>query len=182
MELEILKDVSAESFGIFGIETSSLEALISSANTAQLEVEGNRITGTARGTSEGDFLFLAIPYEKGFSAAVNGVKVEAVDTLGGFLAIPLQEGENHISVVYWPRGIRAGLILSAVSLIAFAGVALKKRWRSHVPEGHGRSLGMKETAPARHELAERFMGAAFILIFIGVAAIIYVMPMVIFLL
>ncbi len=182
VELEILKDVSAESFGIFGIETSSLEALIPSANTAKLEVEGNRITGTARGTSEGDFLFLAIPYEKGFSAAVNGVKVEAVDTLGGFLAIPLQEGENHISVVYWPRGIRAGLILSAVSLIAFAGVALKKRWRSHVPEGHGRSLGMKETAPARHELAERFMGAAFILIFIGVAAIIYVMPMVIFLL
>ena len=115
---------------------------------------------------------------------MNGVEVEAMDTLGGFLAIPLQEGENQISVLYWPRGIRAGLVLSAVSLVAFAGFRLKKfvSPTAVVPTEHQRVPRRKKKVPVRREFAEKFMGVAFILIFIGVAAIIYVMPMVIFLL
>ena len=58
-----------------------------------------------------------MPYEDGWSATVNGeeVPVEKVDT--GFMAVPVEAGENDIVFTYETPGLRAGLWISLGGVI-----------------------------------------------------------------
>ncbi|MBQ9902016.1 MAG: YfhO family protein [Clostridia bacterium] len=66
----------------------------------------------------GNMLFTSIPYEKGWSASVNGTPTDIVPIGGGLIGIPLTEGHNSVELRYSVRGLSAGIVLSLVSLIA----------------------------------------------------------------
>ena len=72
---------------------------------------------TATVTREKDALvFFSIPYDKGWSATVNGepVRVEKVNV--GFMAVPVTAGESEIVFTYETPGLKTGLIVSASAL------------------------------------------------------------------
>ena len=83
------------------------------------DYSNGHIKGTLSSSEPGKVLFLTIPYDKGWSAIVNGRPSEIVPVLGNsFMAIPLQgEGSFEISLDYTTPGLRTGIILMSVGVI-----------------------------------------------------------------
>ncbi|MBQ6878190.1 MAG: YfhO family protein [Oscillospiraceae bacterium] len=67
--------------------------------------------------SDDNLVFFSIPYEKGWTAYVNGKEtvIEKVDV--GFMAVFAGRGLNEIVFVYETPGLKAGAVISAVSAI-----------------------------------------------------------------
>lgn len=80
-----------------------------------VEWERNELTGTLA-VKDQDLLYLAIPYDEGWQAEVNGEEVKVREVLGGFLGVPLQAGTNRLRVRYIPAGFPLGLALSSLAL------------------------------------------------------------------
>ena len=74
-------------------------------------------TSGFRAVSDNDkenLVFFSVPYDKGFTATVDGkeVPIEKVD--GGLMAIPVPAGEHSIEFTYYPAGLNICLIISAI--------------------------------------------------------------------
>lgn len=71
-----------------------------------------------------NLVFFSIPWDKGFTAYVDGVEtpIEKVDY--GFMAILVPEGEHSIRFVWKPYGIEAGIAASIAGILLAAGVAV----------------------------------------------------------
>jgi uncharacterized membrane protein YfhO len=80
-----------------------------------------------------NLVFFSVPYDKGWSATVNGkpAAVENVDS--GFMAVEGKAGENTIDFTYRPQGLKTGVIVTALSvlvlLLYLLTTALLKRKR-----------------------------------------------------
>ena len=74
--------------------------------------------------SRDNLVFFSIPWDKGFTAYVDGVEtpIEKVDY--GFMAILVPEGEHSIRFVWKPYGIEAGIAASIAGILLAAGAAV----------------------------------------------------------
>ncbi len=128
------KNVSVRSFGVFGVSLSELDKSLAKLNLADIKVEKTGIYGSATALKDGSYLFLPIPFDKGFSAWVNGSRTEVIKVLDTWMAIPLQRGENTVEMSYTPLGLRAALLLCSAGAVILGlshmyFVKLKKRIR-----------------------------------------------------
>ena len=108
----------------------------SSCSSFQTDNSGFRAQITLTKTN---LVFFTVPYDKGWSATVNGkpAAIEKVDN--GFMAVECGTGANTIRFTYQTPGLRAGLAVTgaslaalAVYLIVFACLRGKKRRRRPV--------------------------------------------------
>ena len=86
---------------------------------------------TALLTADGNgYAFFSVPYDKGFSAQVNGEEVEIMKT-NGMMAVPVEQGENRIRFTYRNYDLMAGTVCTAAGIILWgiylADVKRKKR-------------------------------------------------------
>lgn len=81
------------------------------------EWEDTRLSGTIE-AGEGGTLFLSIPYDEGWSLTVDGEKIKTRKIWETFLGAELSAGSHRITLSYAPKGLKAGMLLSAVSLSA----------------------------------------------------------------
>ncbi len=91
----------------------------------------------------------SIPYEDGWTVRINGEKAEGVLFGGCLMAFDLEPGEYTFEMKYVPAGARAGLAVSAVSILLFAAVT---KWQqgsgghfSPIPGGRTRKRKKRET-------------------------------------
>ncbi len=71
--------------------------------------------------SRDNLVFFSVPYEKGWSATVNGQPAEILPVNVGFMAVACPAGEAvDIRFEYETPGLRLGLIISAAGLLALA--------------------------------------------------------------
>lgn len=161
--IHISKNISPASFGVFGLDTGVLEKICASAERAEMEVSGNRITAACT-AKEGQALFLPVTYDKGWTATVNGEKTEVFRTAGTFLSLSLKEGENQIVLRYTPPGLRAGLLLMGIGLLLAAWLFWK-----------GKSWLLGKTGV---KTAMRFI---FLAVFLAVMLLVYLLPMTVYL-
>lgn len=117
VDVDVRENGYASSFGLYGLDCDKLTALLDNAQTAGLTVDGNVIDGTVNNAKAGQHMFLAVPYDKGFTAYVNGQRTKILRSMGGFMAIPLQEGVNEIRFEFLPPGFKIGLIISIMGAI-----------------------------------------------------------------
>jgi len=81
-----------------------------------------------------NLVFFSVPYEKGWSAEVNGKEADIYRVNVGFMAVVCEAGENEITFTYKTPGKQAGLYLSLLGLLLFAGMmapVLINRKRTH---------------------------------------------------
>ncbi len=71
--------------------------------------------------SKENLVFFSVPYEKGWSATVNGKPAEVVKANIGFMAVRCPEGECDIRFQYMTPGLVWGIILSVAGLALLAG-------------------------------------------------------------
>ena len=57
-------------------------------------------------------LFTSIPYDKGWSVAVDGVKQEPGKIFDTFLSVEIPQGRHTVSLSYEPVGLRLGFGIS----------------------------------------------------------------------
>lgn len=70
-------------------------------------------------TKEEEFIVFSVPYEKGWSAAVNGNPIAIEKVNNGFIGIKVPAGENNIQFSYETPGLFIGIIVSSVSFAVF---------------------------------------------------------------
>ena len=132
IEIQLNKDCSCNSFGVFGLDVDLLEDTLAglSEQQAQITYEGTTFTASAYSAEPNQVLYLSIPYDQGFSCTVNGQPVEVQRANSAFMAIPLEQGENTVVLTYTLPGYWAGVVLTglgALALIGFLWYQKKKR-------------------------------------------------------
>ena len=97
-------------------------------------------------TGKETLLFFSVPYDKGFTAYVNGRKAEIEKVNGGFMAVAVPAGKNEIVFDYFTYGLREGIMISAASagiyiiycivffFIHLASRIKSRKYRNYTPE------------------------------------------------
>ena len=86
--------------------------------------------GYMKGTVHADRrsqLFTTIPYYKGWTVYVDGVKAEYTSFYDAFVMVELQEGDHTVEFRYWPEGFSIGIAASVLGLLAFVILLLIRR-------------------------------------------------------
>jgi hypothetical protein len=127
--VQIKKDFTARSFGVFGVDTQALSGALAAARGGELGVSGRGIEGRAQARGDGELLFLSIPYSEGWTAEVNGRETPVLRVLDSFMAVALEPGENTLSMRFFPLGMKTALRMMAAgaALAAFCGVLRRQR-------------------------------------------------------
>jgi uncharacterized membrane protein YfhO len=83
---------------------------------------------TASVTDECTQLLITVPYDRGWRVWVDGEKSETTSRYGALLAVNLSQGEHTVELRFTPRGLWAGIGISALSLVVLVlWMNLRKR-------------------------------------------------------
>ncbi len=74
-----------------------------------------------------NLVFFSVPYDKGFTATVNGKPAPVEKVSSGLLAVPAPAGESRIEMRYRTPGLNLSMALTALGWAAFAGYILLTR-------------------------------------------------------
>lgn len=111
----------------------------------EVSYDDTHVSGRLELTGAGR-LILSIPYEKGWTVLVNGEKTEPALVGECLMALDLEPGSYRIELEYVPYGLKQGILLSAVSILVFAGIMLLRRRKRYaknvVGRGHLTKAGM----------------------------------------
>ena len=121
----------------YRLDLENLQTLTDALNAQPLIVDhytDTSVIGRVTASSDG-LLYTSIPYEKGWTLKVDNVETEPTLFADTMLAVPLTAGVHSIELSYRPEGLRAGLLISAVSavllaLLVFATRTLDRRPKS----------------------------------------------------
>ncbi|MCM1227950.1 MAG: YfhO family protein [Clostridium sp.] len=114
--ITFLKDVSVNSFGVFGIDIDKLEDNISKLEKVEPKINKNKIYAEFNAEKD-SYLYLAVPYDSGFNTYVNGKKAEIIRVNDCFCAVKINEGKNNLKMTFYPNGFKISLILMILGLI-----------------------------------------------------------------
>ncbi len=75
--------------------------------------------------SRDTLVFFSVPYDEGWSATVNGKKVDVENVNVGFMAVPVEGGQkNVIRFTYTTPGLFLGIVISAIAFLVLLGYFL----------------------------------------------------------
>ncbi len=92
-----------------------------------------RITGKIDPEKDG-ILFLSIPYERGWTAYVDGSKRELMRADTGFSGLRVGKGDRQVELRYMTPGLKEGILLAAAGAVMLAGYAViisRKKRKGH---------------------------------------------------
>lgn len=102
-----------------------------SQNTLSIQdMTSAKLNGTVTAEEDG-YLILSIPYDPGFTIKVDGVKTEAALFEDMMIAVPLNAGTHAISLSYYPQGMTAGILITALSIVLFTIICYVERKKEH---------------------------------------------------
>ncbi len=108
-----------------GSYTDQASALNQSGLTNIVQSD-NRIEGDAALTVKGIMVF-SIPYSKGWSVTVDGVKADLMEANVMYMALPLDAGNHHIVLQYETPFLKAGVCVSLFAGLIFFGDSVYNR-------------------------------------------------------
>ena len=104
------------------LDTEVLETVLRELQAGNIRLESYE-GGTLKGmisVKEGQTVMTSIPYDEGWTIQVDGIKAEAEEFAGTFLAVDVPAGEHEISFSYVSPGFGAGICLFALAVILAA--------------------------------------------------------------
>lgn len=131
-----LSQIADESLLSLGYNTYVADVEARAAMACDAFVMTNDGFTTSITLDEANLVFLAVPYDDGFTAYVNGEEIELWNVDNGLMAVPCAAGENEIVVVYQADGFVESCILFWVCEILFTiylAVGLISDYRKRTP-------------------------------------------------
>ncbi|MHC5228989.1 YfhO family protein [Enterococcus sp. LJL99] len=94
----------------------------------ELVTDGRKVSGKVD-LQEDQVLLTSIPYDRGWTAYVDGKKVTMPIFKEAFLTLPLTKGKHEVKFVFLPEGFKMGIMLSlgCLGLFAFYTLHLRKK-------------------------------------------------------
>lgn len=84
-----------------------------------------------------NLVFFSVPYDKGFTASVDGEAVTVEKTDIGFMAVKVPAGEHTIRFNYFPQGLKTGFLITLGGiLILLAYLFIFRKERTIKKENH----------------------------------------------
>ncbi|MBO5278360.1 MAG: YfhO family protein [Lachnospiraceae bacterium] len=109
---------------VYALKQSNLEALYETLSARALNVtefSETCIKGTIN-AEKNMTLFTSILYEKGWTATIDGEKVPVSAFKDALVSVPVTAGTHEIELSYFPYGLKAGLLITGVSLGILIGI------------------------------------------------------------
>jgi uncharacterized membrane protein YfhO len=129
--LEIKEEPGLRQEQFYVLDTESLSRLSAqirerAKSVSDLEIRGGKISCRVD-AREGQKLLLSVPASTGWTARVNGQKTETEAFEGSLMEIPLEPGENYITMQYRVPGLTAGILLTLAGLGILALWSMNKQ-------------------------------------------------------
>ena len=106
---------------LYRLEEDVFSQLIRELNSQPLQLtrfETTKIEGSISMKEDG-YLILSMAYDPGWKLYVDNSQREPDMLEGMFLSVPLTKGEHQIRLTYLPKGFKAGILISSLSLLVF---------------------------------------------------------------
>lgn len=91
---------------------------------AQVQSDSNNSIVIDADTLKPGFLFLRDAFNEGWSAKIAGNQAAILRADHAFMAVAIPAGKSRIEFSFWPKGFTAGLIISALSLLALLSLPI----------------------------------------------------------
>lgn len=91
-----------------------------------VETNWRGLTGTIS-VSKDKILCLAIPYESGWKAYVDGERVELYQANTAFMALELEKGDHVVELKYLPPAMEIGAVMTLVGIVSLVGIIICSR-------------------------------------------------------
>lgn len=73
-----------------------------------------------------NLMFTSIAYDEGWKVLVDGKEVKTKKLANAYLGFNIKKGNHHIKMVYYPKYMKQGLIISMISLFTLIGYIIYK--------------------------------------------------------
>lgn len=125
VSLEIKSNFCIKEISLGLLDLDKLELLVNKYKNEEdiLKTDQNKLYVSVEGSKD-ESLFLAIPYDLGWNAEVNGEKIVIEKVFGNFISIPLKEGLNDIKLTFIPTGFKVGISVSILTIFSAIIIAL----------------------------------------------------------
>lgn len=125
VSLEIKSNFCIKEISLGLLDLDKLELLVNKYKDEEdiLKTDQNKLYVSVEGSKD-ESLFLAIPYDLGWNAEVNGEKIVIEKVFGNFISIPLKEGLNDIKLTFIPTGFKVGISVSILTIFSVIIIAL----------------------------------------------------------
>ena len=119
--------------GFQNLGHNSGDTITSVSTPAKARVNSQTSVSCSTSTSSKTVCMFAIPYAKGWSAEVDGVRVPTFRANYGFVGVALQPGSHKVSITYHPLGTNVGFAISAsgIVLALVASIATHRKQKSN---------------------------------------------------
>lgn len=111
--------ITALNPAIYSFDYDKFNEMIQPLKDNQMEIEifeNEYIKGSVTATKDKSVLFTSIPNEPGWTAYVDGKKVEPINLYGAFIGLILKEGTHTIEFKFFPPGVIMGIVISLIGL------------------------------------------------------------------
>lgn len=103
---------------LMDVETFQKEVETIQSRGVDFDVKGRKASATVE-AKEDQVIFTTIPYDKGWTARVDGKKVPIKDFKDAFLTIPVTAGKHHIQLSFLPSGFLVGVLCFFIGMTGF---------------------------------------------------------------
>lgn len=127
IKIDLLKDFSCNSFGVFSLDDNILKKSIENTDTLNINIKNNSYAGSYTADRE-KYVFLSVPYDAGFTLTINGEQADYFKTSFNYIGFKINKGENNVNLSYIPNGMKLGGIISGIGLVLLlAFIAMYKK-------------------------------------------------------
>ncbi|HSP23487.1 MAG TPA: YfhO family protein [Planococcus sp. (in: firmicutes)] len=88
------------------------------SGASNIEIDGSTVTLDYDNVEQDEYLLLSIPYERGWSASVNGEPATVLEANYAFVAVPIEAGINAVEFTYKPPYFGVASVVSFLSALA----------------------------------------------------------------
>ncbi len=142
ISIKVLNDFECESFGVFGIDIARTAEAMKKVKGAALQYDKGVYTAECE-TDAPKTLLLAAAYDEGFSAEVNGEPAEVYRVNSCQIGVRVPKGKSTVQVRFSVQGLRTGLLLGGIGLIAaIVFLLLRKKLPARMTAAFGRGSAM----------------------------------------
>ncbi|AHY16789.1 YfhO family protein [Streptococcus iniae] len=104
---------------LYRLNTLNYQKAMTTINKHQVKTKifKNKVITTYNSPKKASLL-ITLPFDKGWSASLNGKKVSVQKAQNGFMKVDIPKGKGHLQLSFLPKGLLSGLFIS------FAGILL----------------------------------------------------------
>lgn len=129
------KDISFNDINIYGLDKDALKKHYDILKNGQLfvyEYRNGYIKGKVNVSDGKRVLFMSLPYDPGWTAYIDGNEAHIIRLIDGtFMGLMFgEDGEHTVEFKYECPGLKIGIIVSALGLIAFLSVIYEKKLKN----------------------------------------------------